>query len=212
MVEKNIGGNYFDKHNSKNPITKILMKNFYKTFIDAIKKENIKSMIDIGCGEGHLTNILKTYFKKNNRDVKITALEYDEETILFANKTYPSLNVKHGDILNLNGRYDLLISSEVLEHIEDFETAIKNCKRVSPVCLFSVPNEPWFRITNICRLKYLKRLGNSPGHVNNWSKKEFYQLLKKHFKYVEIRTTGLWNVAICKNLFGKFDQHESGSG
>lgn len=198
MAEKNIGGNYFDKYNSKNPIVKILLKNFYKTFIDIIEKENINSMIDVGCGEGYLTNILREFFKENNRDVKITALEYDNETVLLANKIHPSLNIKQGDILNLNGRYDLLISAEVLEHIEDFEKAIENCKKVSPICIFSVPNEPWWRIVNICRLKYLKRLGNTPGHINHWSRKRFYQLLKKYFKDVEVKTTGLWSVAICK--------------
>ncbi len=69
MAEKNIGGNYFDKYNSKNPIIKILLKNFYKTFIDVIGKENINSMIDVGCGEGYFTSILSEFFKKNNQDV-----------------------------------------------------------------------------------------------------------------------------------------------
>lgn len=198
MAEKNISNHYFDNCNFKNPIIKILMKNFYKTLIDAVKKENITSMLDIGCGEGHVTNILKTYFEKNNQNVNIVGLDYDQQAVLCANRIYPSLNIKQGNILNLSKKYDLLISTEVLEHIEDFETAIKNCKKVSPICVFSVPNEPWFRIANIFRLKYLKKLGNTPGHVNNWSKKEFYQLLKKHFKCVKIRTTGLWNVVVCK--------------
>jgi 2-polyprenyl-3-methyl-5-hydroxy-6-metoxy-1,4-benzoquinol methylase len=195
MCEKNIGGNYYDKHNSKNLIVKILMKNFYNTILDFVKKEDISSMVDIGCGEGHLTNILRLFFE----NVKITALEYDKKTVLIANKLYPSLNVKQGNILNLKGKYDILISSEVLEHVKDFQRAIDNCRKVAPVCIFSVPNEPWFRIANIMRLKYLKHLGNTPGHINNWSKKEFEKLLKKNFKSVKIKTTSLWNVALCKN-------------
>lgn len=201
IKETIIGGNYYDKHNSKNPIIKILMKNFYRTFIDLISKENINNMIDIGCGEGHLTNIIRTYFEKKKRIVGITALEYDKKTVLLANKLYPSLFVKQGSIFNLEGKYDLLISSEVLEHIRDFKEAINNCKKVAQICIFSVPNEPWFRIANICRLKYLSRLGNTPGHVNNWSKNSFYQLLAKHFNSVKIKTTGIWSIAICKQPF-----------
>lgn len=199
MNSKNIGGNYFDKHNSKNPILRRLMKNFYNTFIDSVKDEDISTLVDVGCGEGHLTNILTAYFKNNGKNVSITALEYEPETVDLANKLYTSLNVKKGDILNLEGNYDLLISSEVLEHIDDFDKAIANCKNAAPICIFSVPHEPWFRIANVCRLKYLRRFGNTPGHVNNWSKKRFSKLLSKHFSSVEIKTTGLWSVAICKN-------------
>lgn len=198
MDTKIIGGNYYDKHNSKNPIVKYLMKNFYKTYIDLINQENISNLVDIGCGEGHLTNILHSDFEKRSKKIKITALEYDDQMVQLANKLYPGLKVKKGDILNLEDKYDLLIASEVLEHLTEYEKAINSCKKVSEICIFSVPNEPWFRMANICRLKYLKKLGNTPGHVNNWSKKNFHKLLRKHFKCVKIKTTGIWNVAVCK--------------
>lgn len=50
-IEKNIGGNYFDKHNSKNPLVRILMRNFYKTFLKCLEKEYFSTLVDIGCGE-----------------------------------------------------------------------------------------------------------------------------------------------------------------
>lgn len=191
--------NYTDNHNSKNPAIRYLMKNFYNSFINEIKKENITNMIDMGCGEGHLTNVLYSFFKKNKKDIKITGIEYCPETVSFARKKYPHLNIKQGDILNFKGKYDLLISSEVLEHIKDYQEAIINCKKISSTCIFSVPHEPWFRIANMLRFKYLKRWGSTPGHINHWSKKKFYFLLKKHFKDVKIKTTGFWLVAKCKN-------------
>lgn len=195
---KNIGGNYFDKYNSKNPIIRILMKNFYDTFIGCLEKESFNTMVDIGCGEWHLTNIIQKRFIKNKRCIEITALEYEQETIKIGNTLYPSLWIQKWNILKLYGEYDLLIASEVLEHIEDFEWAISACKNIAPICIFSVPNEPWFRIANIVRLKYIFRLGNTPGHVNNWTRKKFELLLKKHFLSVKLQRTGIWNVVVCK--------------
>lgn len=172
---------------------------FYRRMIDLIRNEKIGSMIDVGCGEGHLTNILGSFFEENGLNVRITALDNDSETIMRVKETYPSLDVKHGDILDLDGSYDLLLSSEVLEHLKDYHKAIRNCMRVSPICIFTVPNEPWFRIANILRLKYFKRLGSTPGHLNNWSKKEFRRLLERKFGRVEVKTAFLWNIAKCKD-------------
>jgi 2-polyprenyl-3-methyl-5-hydroxy-6-metoxy-1,4-benzoquinol methylase len=196
--ETNIGGNYYNKHRSLNPIVKYLMKNFYNTYIKLVLKENISNMVDIGCGESHLVNILGNEFIKRGLNIKKDAFDIDPGIVKIANVTYPNLNVRGGNILTLKGNYDLLIASEILEHLIDYKAAILNCKKIAKICIFSVPNEPWFRIANIIRLKYLKRLGNTPGHINYWSKHNFKKLLKNYFNNVEIYTTGLWTIAVCK--------------
>jgi 2-polyprenyl-3-methyl-5-hydroxy-6-metoxy-1,4-benzoquinol methylase len=199
MIDGNSGGNYFDKYHSKNPLIKLLMIFFNQSFIKAVASESVTSILDIGCGEGHLTNILFNFFKSKKQDVCILGLEYDQNIVNLANVLYPHLDVRKGDVFNLVGKYDLLVCSEVLEHIKDYEKAISSCKNVSEVCIFSVPNEPFFRISNLFRLRYLKKFGNPPGHINNWSRGEFEKLLKKHFNFVEIRTVFLWNIAKCKS-------------
>jgi len=196
--ETNIGGSYYDKHRSKNPIIKYLMKNFYDTYIKLVLKENISNMVDIGCGEGHLSNILEKEFVKRGLNIKKDAFDIDAKIVKLANITYPNLNVRKGDILTLKGNYDLLIASEILEHLIEYKAAILNCKNIAKICIFSVPNEPWFRMANIIRLKYLKRLGNTPGHINHWSEYKFKKLLKNYFNNVEMQTTGLWIIAVCK--------------
>ena len=39
--------------------------------------------------------------------------------------------------------------------------------------LVSVPREPLWRGLNMARGAYLRDLGNTPGHVNHWSKRSF---------------------------------------
>ena len=43
--------------------------------------------------------------------------------------------------------------------------------------LVSVPREPVWRMVNMARGAYWKDLGNTPGHVNHWSKRSFTRML-----------------------------------
>jgi len=61
------GGNYFDKHNSKNPMVQFLMKDFYTVILRHITANQGQTCIDIGCGEGHLTNMLEPMTKRYHR-------------------------------------------------------------------------------------------------------------------------------------------------
>ena len=45
--------------------------------------------------------------------------------------------------------------------------------------LVSVPREPLWRGLNMARGAYLKDLGNTPGHLNHWSKRSFVALLSR---------------------------------
>ena len=102
-------------------------------------------------------------------------------------------------VQELHSTFDLVMSSEVLEHLEDPEKAINEVKRVTKkYCVFSVPNEPWWRIANMLRGAYLRDFGNTPGHIQHWSKRSFKKFLKKHFKNVKVKNSLLWNLAICE--------------
>jgi hypothetical protein len=64
--------------------------------------------------------------------------------------------------------------------------------------LVSVPHEPLWRILNIARGAYVRELGNTPGHVNHWSKRSFVKLLERHGEVVEARLPFPWTMLLVR--------------
>ncbi len=63
---------------------------------------------------------------------------------------------------------------EVLEHVPDPAAVLAEMFRVaSRWVLVSVPREPLWRGLNMARGSYLRDFGNTPGHLNHWSKRSF---------------------------------------
>jgi 2-polyprenyl-3-methyl-5-hydroxy-6-metoxy-1,4-benzoquinol methylase len=197
-MTQNIQGNYYDKHNSKNPVVKILMKNFHAVLNKTIKATGAKTIIDAGCGEGHTTKIIKDA----NPEISIEGIEIGRETAEKARALNPGIKFEEGTIYEIkrsNESYDLAISTEVLEHLEEPLKGLNELKRVSKkFVLVTVPNEPLWRITNIARLSYIKQFGNTPGHINHWSKRKLKKFLEPHFKNIKIKKALLWLVALCE--------------
>lgn len=173
QVARNISGNFYNKHKSRNPLVKYLMRKFYKTLFNYIEEINVIKMLDVGCGKGYILEEIM------NINVNIES----------------ACNLKRS-----TDSFELVTMLELLEHLETPEVAIKEAKRVTKnYFIVSVPYEPYWRILNILRLRYLNDLGNTPGHLNHWSKKGLESLLKRYFKNVQVKTVFPWNFAICSD-------------
>ena len=74
------------------------------------------NVIDIGCGEGRLGAMLS--FAGANT---VTGVDFSEEAIKIANKTFNIENVTYScdDFKNINDRYDVITMNGVLEHFDD---------------------------------------------------------------------------------------------
>jgi ubiquinone/menaquinone biosynthesis C-methylase UbiE len=192
------GGNYYNKHKSNNPVVILLMRLFHNDLFKYIEAIKPKTLLDIGCGEGFTTMEIIKKFPMINVEMR----EYDPEMVGKAKQLHGSLQVKHGDITFIkepNNSYDLVLATEVLEHLETPLKAIEELKRVScRYVLITVPNEPYWRIANILRGSYLASLGNTPGHIQHWTKNQLRNLLRRYFKKVKIKTSTLWNIALCE--------------
>ncbi len=93
--------------------------------------------------------------------------------------------------------FDMACAIEVLEHVPDPEHTVAEMARVaSGHLLVSVPREPLWRGLNMARGAYLRDLGNTPGHVNHWSKRAFVELLSRHGEVVEARSPFPWTMLL----------------
>ncbi|MBI2031971.1 MAG: class I SAM-dependent methyltransferase [Candidatus Levybacteria bacterium] len=165
----------FRKHTSQNPLQKFLIDNFYKNLISVIKDLKINSVLDVGCGEGFTLN--KLYENKIGK--KLEGVDFLETAIELGKKTHPHLILNQGDIYKLkyqDNAFDLVMATEVLEHLEDPRKGLKELIRVSKkYILLSVPNEPFFMGANFLRGKNITRLGNDIEHIHHWTAKRFEQ-------------------------------------
>jgi hypothetical protein len=64
--------------------------------------------------------------------------------------------------------------------------------------LVSVPREPLWRGLNMARGAYIKQLGNTPGHVNHWSKRSFVSMLSQHGTIEEARSPFPWTMVLVR--------------
>jgi hypothetical protein len=67
-----------------------------------------------------------------------------------------------------------------------------------PWLIVSVPREPLWRALNLARLRYVRALGNTPGHLSHWSRGGFLRLLESRLAVVEARSPLPWTMALCR--------------
>ncbi len=172
-------GNYYDKYHTKNKIEQLLMKHFFHKCEVVLKEVKSKTgaILEAGCGEGEFTRFL---YKKYGKSASLEAFDISRSCVAKAQKKCPNVSFRVGSIYEIpKGRsYDLVVASEVLEHMDDPALAVQSLLNVCQGYLFlTVPNEPLWRILNMARGKYLGRLGNTPGHVQHWNKRSFQKLV-----------------------------------
>lgn len=189
----------FSKHSSKNPIQRYLINNFYSDLLVMVKPLNPQSILDAGCGEGF--TIIK--LMENGIGKKIVGIENSRAAISLSRKVNPQLTIKLGSIYSLPYRdrsFDLVICTEVLEHLDKPEKGLSELVRVSKkYLLLTVPNEPWFTYQRILRGKNLLRFGAHPEHINHWTVGAFKKFLtKNNVKIKKVRLPFAWTMILAE--------------
>ena len=193
-----IVGTSGNKFKTKNPLARCLLRNFDNAIIAVASSVKAANILEIGCGEGHVTQLLLV-----NTGAKILATDISESII---NQTSQTLNnarisyqVEQLETLECEIRPDLVVCCEVLEHLPNPDIGLHRlCSFNADWYLLSVPREPVWRAMNMARGAYLKDWGNSPGHLQHWSKGGFIRLVSQYFEVLEVKSPLPWTVVLCR--------------
>ena len=151
-----------------------------------------------------LGTLLRKLLNMLPKDIHLKASDIEEENLHDARKLLgETVSLSKEDIYDLNVEsksIDLIFVLEVLEHLEDPQKALEEIKRVTKeYAIVGVPREPIWRMLNMVRFKYLKDLGNTPGHIQHWSTLSFKKLLKNNgFKIVKVKQPLPWSIILIK--------------
>jgi 2-polyprenyl-3-methyl-5-hydroxy-6-metoxy-1,4-benzoquinol methylase len=193
-------GNTFDKYGSTNPVVRRLVARFAAVVGELLTAAAPDSVLDVGCGEGVLTyewarRMTSTHFV--GLDLPDPRLEAQ-----WVQRGAPNLEFQAGTGESLpfsNGEFDLVAAIESLEHVSDPAQVLGQMAGVARShLLVSVPREPLWRALNLARGAYLPALGNTPGHVNHFSKRGLTRLLEGHGEIAELRSPLPWTVALVR--------------
>lgn len=185
------------KHTSKNPLQKFLVNKFYEELIDLVKPIQPKIILDAGCGEGFSINRLH----ENKIGEKLEGIDDSKIALANGKKLFPYLKIKIGNIQHLpykDNSFDLVLCTEVLEHLQNPSLVLKEILRVSSkYIIISVPNDPYFTIQRFLRGKNIMRLGVHPEHIQHWTSEGFELFLKKEgVKVLEKRVPLFWTIIL----------------
>lgn len=186
------------KHTTQNPISKFFLNNFKHLLLERTKEMHPDSILDVGAGEGFILEM----FRKNNVAKKLEGLEYMDDAIDIGKKMHPKIIIKKGTIYELPYKansFDVVLCSEVLEHLEDPNKALSELKRVTKKYLIlSVPNEPLFTIQRILRGKNVMKLGAHPEHIQHWTSGSFEKFVSKICTVKDVQTPLPWTLVIAQ--------------
>jgi len=195
-------GNTYDKYGSTNPIEQRMMRGFFAAldrFLDATQPTRI---LEIGVGEGIVTGRVIERFA----GVPVIGLDLPDDE-LAAQWQSRDLSCAFGDASLLpfpDDAFDLVMAIEVFEHLPDPPAALAELARVcSGSLIASVPLEPIWRAGNMARGRYLRDLGNTPGHINHWTHRGFAKLVSRHFDIVDRATPLPWTMVLATAPSGR---------
>ena len=195
-----VTGNTYDKYGSTNPVVRRLMSAFEGSLDELFDRAAPRSLLDVGCGEG----VLVKRWAERLGEGRVVGIDLEEESIQagWAERQAPNLEymVMTADVLPFaENEFDLATAIEVLEHVPDPDRTLAEMARCAERhLLVSVPREPLWRMLNMARGSYWGTLGNTPGHLNHWSRRSFVKLLARHGEVIEIRSPFPWTMLLVR--------------
>jgi SAM-dependent methyltransferase len=196
-----VTGNTYDKYGSTNRLVRRMMTGFEGALDELMGTAQPRSLLDVGCGEGVL---VQRWAERLGAECRVVGIDLEEESIQagWSQRQAPNLEYRVVRAENLpfaDGEFDLASAIEVLEHVPDPEQTLSEMARCAQRhLLVSVPREPLWRVLNLARGAYWRTLGDTPGHLNHWSRRGFVALLERYGSVAEVRMPLPWTMLLVR--------------
>jgi SAM-dependent methyltransferase len=184
-------GNTYDKYGTGNPIERRLMAGFFAALDRMLPDEAPARVLEVGAGEGHVAVRIRERYPR----AQVVTFDLPDPSLTAAWEPGRGVFGSADDLPFPDRTFDLVLAIEVLEHVPWPATVLAEMHRVAagPV-VASVPREPLWRILNLARLKYVRKLGNTPGHVQHWTKRGFAREVGGQFRVEAVASPLPWTV------------------
>jgi 2-polyprenyl-3-methyl-5-hydroxy-6-metoxy-1,4-benzoquinol methylase len=174
-----------------------LSRHIRRILKDIIRPLNIDSVVDVGCGQGSLLEDLRMEFPY----IKPYGIDISKAAIELARQRVPDGRFYVLDISQeaLNEKCDLVVCSEVLEHITDDIKVLRNLRKMTGKYLvISTPQGN------------MRGFERDVGHVRNYASGEIVQKLDQNgFEVVSVTE---WGFPLYSPLYRDFLEFSGGKG
>lgn len=193
-----VAGNVYDKYGTRNPVARRLQAGFERSMDALLDRAGWpERILEVGCGEGHVTARLQRRFP----GARVLGTDVSPAIIAEARRLHPecAFEVRGIDQAALDGtRWDLVVACEVFEHLDHPARARSAVAAAGRLVFASVPREPLWRVLNVARGRYVGALGNTPGHVQHWSRHGFLSFLAPEFEVLSVRSPLPWTQVLAR--------------
>jgi SAM-dependent methyltransferase len=189
-------GNHTAKYTARNPAIRLLTDRWVANLDRAFDRVATDPAgpparaLEVGCGEGVIADKLYRRFGE------VVALDLADAGLRADWRGYRGPRFLHASAHALpfaDDQFDLVVAAEVLEHLPDPDQGLAEMARVSRRHLvLSVPWEPVFRSCNLLTGRYVRDLGNTPGHLNHWTRRGFRRLVGQVAEVRDVTTPFPW--------------------
>lgn len=185
------------KYEMRNPVGRFLLSRFDRAVFESVRETAADSVLEIGCGEGHVTDLI---LRTNASRVLATDISFTLIKENIAKFKDPRVSFRAVDLLSILPieRFEAVVCCEVIEHLDNPELGLDILRDLEArEYVLSVPREPIFRFLNMCRGAYLRDFGNSPGHLSHFSQSAFLRFVERRFIIRALRAPLPWTVVRC---------------
>lgn len=186
-------GNAFDKYGSANPLVRGMMNRFFTDLDACLPAAAPTTVLEVGMGEAEVAGRLRSRWPA----ARVVGIDLPSSD-LGAHWRGAGVPGCFADIAQLpfpDASFDLVLAIEVFEHLTEPGESLRELRRVGRAdFVLSVPREPVWRMANLARGRYVAALGNTPGHLQHWSRRAFAELVGRELRVEQVRSPFPWTM------------------